>query len=72
LADEVEEIAHSERKSLSAVVQDALRANRANRLKAELKAAQGFWSRKAKEKGILTEADLQRYLASRGGFDTNT
>ncbi len=42
-------------KTLSAVVQDALRAARAARLNGELRGIQGFWSRQAKEKGVLTE-----------------
>lgn len=63
LAVEAEEVARSEGKTLSAVIQDALRLSRAERLKREFKAAQDFWSRRAKEKGILTEEDLQRYLA---------
>jgi len=62
LAREVEETARAEGKTLSAVIQDALRAARATRLKREFKAVQGYWSRKAREKGILTEEDLQRYL----------
>lgn len=62
LAREAEEIARAEGKTLSAVVQDALRAARATRLKGELRGIQGFWSRKAKDKGVLTEKDLQRYL----------
>ncbi len=62
LAREAEEIARAEGKSLSAVIQDALRAMRAARLKGELRAIQNYWSRKAKEKGLLTERDLERYL----------
>ncbi len=62
LAKEAEEIARTEGKTLSAVIQDALRATRAARLKGELRTIQGFWSRKAKAKGILTEKDLERYL----------
>lgn len=62
LAKEVEEMARSEGKTLSAVVQDALRASRAARLKNELRGIQGFWSRKAKAKGLLTEKELERYL----------
>ena len=62
LAKEAEEIARAEGKTLSAVIQDALRASRAARLTSELRAIQGFWSRKAKAKGILTEKDLERYL----------
>lgn len=62
LAKEAEELARAEGKTLSAVVQDALRAARATRLKGELSGIQGFWARKAKEKGVLTEKDLARYL----------
>ena len=62
LAKEAEEMAHAEGKTLSAVVQDALRATRAVRLKTELRGIQGYWSRKAKAKGLLTEKDLERYL----------
>ncbi|MHB8743819.1 MAG: hypothetical protein ACYC9L_11915 [Sulfuricaulis sp.] len=62
LAKEASEIARAEGKTLSAVVQDALRASRATRLKTDLRGIQGYWSRKAKEKGLLTEKDLERYL----------
>jgi predicted transcriptional regulator len=62
LAREAEEIARVEGKSLSAVVQDALRQARVQRLKDELGNLQGYWSRMAREKGILTEEDLERYL----------
>jgi len=62
LAREAEDIAREEGKTLSAVLQDALRASRAARLKRELAAIQGYWSRKAKEKGILSERDLEKYL----------
>ena len=62
LAREAEEIAKAEGKTLSAVVQDALRQRRTSRLKRELKILQDYWSRQAREKGILTEEDLERYL----------
>lgn len=62
LAREAEEIARTEGKTLSAVVQDALREVRASRLKGELRNIQGYWRRKAKEKGVLTARDLERYL----------
>ncbi len=62
LAKEAEEIARTEGKTLSAVIQDALRAARATRLKKDLRSVQGYWRRKAKEKGILTEKELERYL----------
>jgi metal-responsive CopG/Arc/MetJ family transcriptional regulator len=63
LAREVEETARSEGKTVSAVIEDALRKKRGERLRAEFKAVQGYWTRKAREKGIFTEADLRRYLA---------
>ena len=62
LAREVEEIAREERKTLSAVVQEALKISRKERLKKEFYQIQKYWSSKAKEKGILTEKDLRRYL----------
>ena len=46
-------IAEAEGKTLSAVIQDALRATRKERLKREFYQIQGYWSHKAKEKGIL-------------------
>ena len=49
---------------LSAVVQDALRQALAARLREELGTLQGYWSRRAKERAILSEEDLQRYLQS--------
>lgn len=62
LAEEIETIAIEEGKTISAVVQDALRIMRKERLKKEFYQIQNYWSRKAKEKGILTEKDLERYL----------
>ena len=62
LAKDVEEQARAEGKTLSGVVQDALRQARAIRLKNELDELQGYWSEKAKDLGILSEADLERYL----------
>lgn len=62
LAKEAEEIARSEGKTLSAVIQDALRLASVERLKNEFRGMQGYWSRRAREKGILTEKDLERFL----------
>ena len=62
LAREVEEMAREEGKPVSAVIQDALRLAKRERLKNEFYQAQNYWSRKAKEKGIVTERDLERYL----------
>ena len=62
LAKEVEEMAREEGRSVSAVIQDALRSARKERLKKEFYQVQNYWSRKAKGKGILTERDLEKYL----------
>jgi hypothetical protein len=57
-----EELARAEGKTLSAVIRAAPRAARAARLKGEFRGIQGYWSGRAKEKGILTERELERYL----------
>jgi metal-responsive CopG/Arc/MetJ family transcriptional regulator len=62
LAAEVEAIAREENKSLSAVVQDALRALRRSRLHGEFKELQGYWSDRARAAGILSERELDRLL----------
>lgn len=62
LARDAESLARAEGKTLSAVIQDALRQARIDRRFQELRGVQGFWSRRAREKGLLTERDLARYL----------
>ena len=62
LAREAQALAREQGRTLSAVVQDALRLAARERLRAEFTKAQGYWSKKAREKGILTEKDLERYL----------
>ena len=57
--------AREEGKTVSAVVQDAMRAYRGSRLRDEYKNLQGFWAGRARDKGILTERDLARYLGSK-------
>jgi len=64
LAKEAEALAKAEGKTLSGVIQDALRQARIGRRQQELRGIQGYWSRKAREKGLLTERDLERYLRS--------
>lgn len=64
LAREVEEIAREEGKSVSAVIQEAIRLACREWRRREFQALQDFWSRKARERGILSEADLRRYLES--------
>ena len=62
LARQAEALARAEGKTLSRVVQDALRQAGIERRMQELRGMQAFWSRKARDKGILTEEDLARYL----------
>ena len=64
LAREAEARARAEGKTLSAVIQEALRDARIGRRRQELRDLQGYWSRKAREQGILSERDLERYLRS--------
>jgi hypothetical protein len=58
LARELEDQACAERKTLSGVIQEALWKARRGRLKKQFHQLQSYWSRKAKEKGILSEQDL--------------
>jgi len=62
LAKEAEALARAEGKTLSGVIQEALRQARVGRRLQELRGIQGYWSRKAREQGLLTEQDLERYL----------
>lgn len=62
LSKELDELARRKGKSIFAVLQDLVSKNKHNRLEQEFRATQGCWSKKAKEKGILTARDLQRYL----------
>ena len=64
LARQAEALAQAEGKTLSGVIQDALRQAGIERRLQELSGMQAFWSRKARDKGILTEKDLARYLAN--------
>ncbi len=65
LARELDEIAEEEGKTVSAVIHDALRLAKKQRLAEEFFQVQGYWSAKAREKGILTERDLKRYLSKK-------
>jgi hypothetical protein len=60
---ELVQLARREGKSALAVLQDLVSENKHNRLEQEFRAIQGYWSKKAKAKGILTTRDLKRYLA---------
>lgn len=63
LAREAEKQARAEGKTLSAVVEDAWRTSRTVRLRRDLQELQGYWRRTALERRLLTEDDLERYLA---------
>lgn len=63
LADFVDATAREDGKSVSAVVQDAMRAYRLSRLRGEYRNVQTFWSDRAREKGVFTEKDMARCLA---------
>jgi len=63
LCKELEEIARKEGKTITTVIQEAMRVAKRERLKSRFLDTQQYWTRKAKQKGILTERDLQKYLA---------
>ena len=65
LSKELAQSVREEGKTVSAVIQDALRESKRKRLTQSFLAMQGYWTRKAREKGILTERDLRKYLAVR-------
>jgi hypothetical protein len=62
LARHAEALARANGTTLSGVIQDALRQTRFKRRLQKLRGLQGYWSRKARDKGILTEKDLTRHL----------
>jgi metal-responsive CopG/Arc/MetJ family transcriptional regulator len=62
LAKDAEEMAREEGKSLSAIIQEALKIAKRERQKRLFREMQSFWSKKATEKGILTEDDLAELL----------
>ena len=63
LSRDLERLARRKGKSAVAVLQDLVTENKQNRLAREFKQIQGYWGKKAKEKGIITARDLKRYLA---------
>jgi len=65
LLEDAERVAREEGKTLSAVVQEALRLARRERLGADWKGAQSYWSARARKKGLLKEEDLDRFLRRR-------
>jgi hypothetical protein len=63
LSKELDQLARREGKSTLEVLKDLVSENKHNRFEQEFRSIQGYWSKKAKAKGILTARDLQRYLA---------
>ena len=62
LARELEEQARAQQRTLSGIVQEALWKARRGRLRKQFHQLQSYWSQKAKEQGIISERDLERYL----------
>ena len=63
LSRDLERLARHKGKSTVAVLRDLVTENKRDRLAQEFAQIQGYWSKKAKAKGILTARDLKRYLA---------
>lgn len=63
LSRDLNRLSRREGESLLAVLQDLVTENQQNQLAREFRGAQGYWSKKAMAKGILTARDLRRYLA---------
>ena len=66
LARDAETTARAEGRTFSAVIEGALRRMRIERRRQQLRSLQGYWSRKARDKGLLAETDLKRYLRGDG------
>ena len=62
LAKDAEEMAREEGKTISAIIQEALKIAKRDRQKRLFREMQSFWSKMATEKGILTEDDLAELL----------
>ena len=63
LSRDLDHLARCKGKSTLAVLQDLVTESKQEGLAQEFKHIQGYWSKKAKAKGILTARDLKRYLA---------
>lgn len=63
LSKELDRLARREGKSTVAVLQDLVAEGQQRRLSQEFRDIQGYWSKKARAKGVLTARDLKRYLA---------
>lgn len=63
LSRDLTRLARRKGKSAVAVLQDLVEEDRQKRLGQEFRDLQGYWSKKARVKGVLTIRDLKRYLA---------
>ena len=63
LSRDLERLARRKGKRVVAVLQDFVTENKQDRLAQEFTQVQGYWSKKAKAKGIITARDLKRYLS---------
>lgn len=66
LARDAEAMALAKGETLSTVIEDALRRVCIERKRHELRVMQDYWSSKARDKGLLAEADLEGYLRCNG------
>ncbi len=64
LARDAEAAALAQCKTLSAVIEEALRRMRSKRIRQKLRDMQNYWNGKARDQGICIEADLDRCLRS--------
>ncbi len=63
LTRDLERLARRKGKSTVAVLRDLVTENKRDCLVQEFTQIQGYWSKKAKARGVLTARDLKRYLA---------
>lgn len=63
LSRDLNRLARRKGKSTVAILQDFVEEDRQKYLGQEFRNIQGYWSKKARAKGVLTARDLRRYLA---------
>ena len=63
LSRDLDRLARRKGKTRVAVLQDLVTEDQQRGLSNEFKTLQGYWSKKARAKGVLTARDLRRYLA---------
>lgn len=63
LSRDLNRLARRRGKSPLALLQDLIAETKQNLFSQDYQAIQGYWTKKAKAKGIVTARDLRRYLA---------